>query len=687
MKRKLVASLMLALMVATSMPQVVWAQTTEVTAQKVNNTYQNTKVKAEELGKITVETYGTPSMQYALMVDGEVVVSGVHSVDGMTEETLYGIGSVSKMYTATAMMKLVEMGKVDLDAAVTTYIPEFKMADERYKDITVRMLLNHSSGLMGSTLEDAFLFEDNDTYAYDHLLEALKGQRLKADPGAFSVYCNDGFTLAELVIERVSDMTFTEFITTYIVEPLGLTSTRTPENQSNWSELANSYSSVYAGVLPKEAANVIGTGGVYATAQDLAKFGGIFTGETSILSDQSLEAMQTNEAAKGIWPEETDNIVDYGLGWDSVRLYPFNEYDIQALVKGGDTLNYHASLIVLPEQNMSVAVVSSGGSSTINQMVGTQILLSALVEKGEITSINPDKTFTAPTAAQLPQEMKKYEGLYVSMGQMMSASMDENGLLSLSVVGAEYLPAQTFQYTSEGVFMSADGSAKVSFVEESNGETYLYVEGYAVLPGLGEMASAYYNAQKVESSTLTESEKAAWEKRNGKMYYVINEKYTSASYQISIPAAGILMSENSPGYMAGYEITGPDTAQAVGQIPGLAGRDQMDITFYTKDGVEYLQLGSNLAISQDAVPNLYKGDSKCTIGSEGYGRWFEVGPELANKTMTVTVPSTGAFAVYDANGVCVNYTTVSKNPTVTLAEGSKVIFMGDAGSVFDIKMK
>lgn len=130
---------------------------------------------------------------------------------------LYGIGSSSKIYTTVAVMQLAEDGKLSLDAPVTRYLKDFKMADSRYKDITVRMLLNHSSGLMGSTLDSALLFDDSDPSSTDLLLERLASQRLKADPGAYSVYCNDGFTLAELVVEAVSGMDFMDYVDRYIL--------------------------------------------------------------------------------------------------------------------------------------------------------------------------------------------------------------------------------------------------------------------------------------------------------------------------------------------------------------------------------------------------------------------------------------------------------------------------------------
>ena len=153
---------------------------------------------------------GASAISYAVWEDGEITLSGHAGVYSKTEnraildDDLYGVGSVSKIYTTVAVMQLVEDGKINLDSPVTKYLPDFKMADERYKDITVRMLLNHSSGLMGTSNQNFMLFADDDRSAAEDLLERLSTQRLKAAPGAFSVYCNDGFTLAELVVEAVS---------------------------------------------------------------------------------------------------------------------------------------------------------------------------------------------------------------------------------------------------------------------------------------------------------------------------------------------------------------------------------------------------------------------------------------------------------------------------------------------------
>lgn len=296
---------------------------------------------AHEAAQYAMQYGGAVSVQYALWENGEVTLQGHDGVysktenRALTDDDLYGIGSISKTYTAAAMMKLVEQGKVDLDEPVTAYLPDFTMADPRYTQITVRMLLNHSSGLMGGTTNDAFLFGDqgNDD-APSRLLERLAGQTLQAEPGAYSVYSNDSFTLAQLVIERVSGMEYTAFLNQYLLEPLGLENTLTPMEEFDTSQLVKTYLGTDTRALPAENLTIVGTGGIYSTASDLAAFGGALCGE-GLLSQASLDEMASDQYLLGMWPEDSDgDAVAYSLGWDSVHMFPFSQNGIQALVKG-----------------------------------------------------------------------------------------------------------------------------------------------------------------------------------------------------------------------------------------------------------------------------------------------------------------------------------------------------------------
>ncbi|PFN81766.1 serine hydrolase, partial [Bacillus thuringiensis] len=179
MKNKLTGVLATALAVTMILPTGVKAfsesETTVVTGEEVAS--QELKKIAAEKAELLTKSYEANSVQYALIDNGKLILSGQagkNDLEGekpLTKDTQYGIGSVSKMYATAAVMKLVDEGKVDLDAPVVRYVPDFKMKDGRSKRITPRMLLNHSSGLQGSTLGNAFLFNDNDTYAHDTLLQ------------------------------------------------------------------------------------------------------------------------------------------------------------------------------------------------------------------------------------------------------------------------------------------------------------------------------------------------------------------------------------------------------------------------------------------------------------------------------------------------------------------------------------
>ncbi|MEQ6356475.1 serine hydrolase domain-containing protein [Lysinibacillus sp. M3] len=692
MKNKLSGALAATLALTMSLPSGVMAssssQTTVVASQEV--TSQELKKIAAEKAALLTKSYETTSVQYALIDNGKLILSGQTGKNDMkgkqplTKDTLYGIGSVSKMYAAAAVMKLVDEGKVDLDAPVVDYVPDFKMKDERYKRITPRMLLNHSSGLQGTGYGNTFLFKDNDTYAHDNLLRQLSNQHLKADPGAFSVYCNDGFTLAEIMVERVSGMSFTEFIHQRFTKPLKLNHTKTPQDKWEDDKRAGLYFPTYQGQLPTESVNVIGTGGISSTAEDMVRFSQLFMGQgKGILSDKAVKAMEQEEYKKGMWPGDGDNIFNYGLGWDSVKLYPFSEYGIKGLTKGGDTGLQHASLVVLPEQKMAVAVLSSGGSSATNQLMATEILLAALKEKGTIKDIKPNKSFGKPVKAKVPQDVAKKAGFYGNSFSHFNVEIKKNGELFLPSN-----PEEKYVYTANESFINEKGTSKLNFVTEKNGRTYLKESSFISMPGLGQVALTHYLAEKLEDNMLSKETTAAWAKREGVKFYLVNEKYSSAQYLAPMMlTTQINRNEGLEGYWAGRKITGPNSAAHQLQIPGMTGRDTTESLFYTEGGNEYMEMSGLLYVSETNVKPLdASNSSKVTLQANGHARWFTIPQAVAGKTMNVALPEKSAFAVYDENGVCVNFTVVSSDNKVKLPKDGTVVFAGVPNSEFEITL-
>ncbi|WP_427110337.1 serine hydrolase domain-containing protein [Lysinibacillus xylanilyticus] len=692
MKNKLSGVLAATLALTMSLPTGAMAfsnsQTTVVASQEAAS--QELKKIAAEKAALLTKSYETTSVQYALIDNGKLILSGqtgkndLKGKQPLTKDTLYGIGSISKMYTAAAVMKLVDEGKVDLDAPAVHYVPDFKMNDERYKSITPRMLLNHSSGLQGTMYSNTFLFKDNDTYGHDNLLRQLSNQHLKADPGAFSVYCSDGFSLAEIMVERVSGMSFTEFIHQRFTEPLKLNHTKTPLDKGEDVKQAGLYFPTYQGQLPAESVNAIATGGITSTAKDMVRFSQLFMGQgKGVLSEMAVKAMEQEEYKKGMWPGDGDNTFNYGLGWDSVKLYPFSEYGIKGLAKGGDTGLQHASLVVLPEQKMAVAVLSSGGSSTTNQLMATELLLAALKEKGTIKDIKPNKSFGKSVKAKMPQEVEKKAGFYGNSFSHFKIEITKNGELILPSN-----PEEKYVYTANGSFVNEKGTSKLNFVTEKNKRTYLRESTFMSLPGLGQEFATHYLAEKLEENVLSKETAAAWAKREGVKFYLVNEKYSSAQYLLPMMlTTQINRNEGLEGYWDGRKITGPNTAAHQLQIPVMAGRDTTESRFYIERGNEYMEMSGLLYVSGTNLKPLEASQSsKVKLQANGHARWYTIPQAVVGKTMTVALPPKSSFAVYDGEGVCVNFTVVSGNNKVKLPKNGTVVFAGEPNSQFAITL-
>ena len=633
-------------------------------------------------------TYGEAASISWAVWNGKIVEQGALAANGGAAVTdgVYCIGSVSKMYTTAAVMRLAQDGKLDLDKPVTTYLPDFKMADERYKDITVRMLLNHSSGLMGSSMGSGLLFDDSSTQATDQLLERLAGQRLKADPGAYSVYCNDGFTLAELVAEAVSGQELMDYVKTTFLNPAGLTHTYAPGDE--FGGQAPIYHAGDDRPLPMDCLGVVGTGGIYATAEDLAVFGGWLAGPGE-LNEASLKAMAQPEYQKGLWPDEdAPDALAFGLGWDSVEWFPFHQNGITALVKGGDTQYYHAALVVLPEHNMTAAVLSSGGVSTYNEMAASQMLIAALREKG----VTVDETAPAlPEAkpAAMPEELLENAGYY---GSLLPYKVDltKDGTLTMGYLGME-VPPQTFTYHDDGSFRDQTGAALLKFVKESNGQTYLYQRAFSQLPGLGGLGTSNYAAVKLPENPVSPELQAQWDAFvNNTSLLPVNERYSSQVYlAISGAPTTETVTETAPGYEGALKIAGENRLEYVVQIPGNVGRDGSDTELRRDEKGVLWAYSSNgtVCMEESAVPGLSTGKgnrARCTIQPNGYARWYSVEDNAAGKTMTVQLPENAGFWVYDGDMKLTASSVLWDDRSAELPEDGLLVFAGDPGAVFQL---
>jgi len=181
----------------------------------------------QDVAAALAEELRVPGVAVGLLHDGQEHYGyhGVTSVDNplpVDERTLFLCGSTTKTFTATAIMRLVEQGLVDLDATVRTYLPEFRVADEEAADsVTVLQILNHTAGWDGDFFKNTGDGDD----ALTRYIEAMADLRQLSPPGEVVSYNNVSFGVAGRVIERVTAMTYEAALRTLVLEPLGLKDT------------------------------------------------------------------------------------------------------------------------------------------------------------------------------------------------------------------------------------------------------------------------------------------------------------------------------------------------------------------------------------------------------------------------------------------------------------------------------
>ncbi|MCL2007591.1 MAG: beta-lactamase family protein [Treponema sp.] len=642
------------------------------------------------MAETALVTFGSTSIQYTLMHGENIILSGTKGVYDRSENsvpdrnTMYGIGSVSKLFVTAAGMLLADKGILDIDRPIIYYLPDFKMADRRYVKIASKHLMNHSSGIYGTHFRNSLLFEDSDTYAHDSLLNNLESCSLKYDPGSFSEYCNDGFSLLEILVERLSGMRYNEFLKKFFFTPLDMKSTKTPLDNFDRTLLARACLSVYDGTLPYETTNIIGTGGLYSTTEDLCKFGKALSGG-EILSKVTAGAMGENEYQKGIWPEDEENesIYAYGLGWDNVHLPPFNKYGIKALFKDGNTIQYHSSLVCIPEYDMTAAVISAGNRAIYHTSFASTLSLEVLKELKIIKKIIPEKAFSIPIKTEIPDEITSFSGFYAENGKIININI-KNGEFILPTLLPEHVPEQKYIYSGKGIFNSLDGKVSVHFVKVNRDLAFMQANIAISFNEIGNIIWKCFKFQRLAENKIDNESAAvriAWENRKNAKYLILDEKFSSQRYlSLKSPTTIDLQVNLQIGYaFGGCRIINENFAKNE-----LYFRDATDLRFFKKNGIEYLHAKGNAFIRYDCIPSFDITKKDIIILDDGYVRYFRIQTLDEGVTIHVNHPKGSALAVYDGNFEMKNLTTISKNKNCLIVKGDLIAFIGSPGDKFEI---
>ena len=324
-----------------------------------------------------LERYSIPGMGLGVWHDGEehTIASGMANLRAgieATPDTLFLIGSITKVFTTSLVMQLVEQDKVELDAPVLRYIPELRLSDdEATETVTVRDLLTHTSGISGDYFPDCGRGDD----AVEMCVETLPDVPMLHRPGEMFSYCNIGFIIAGRLIERITGDTWDTVLRARLLDPLGLDTFSTlPEQVLLHRAGVGHMPDPETGELrPGQMWPEVRSGGPagftpYATVTDLLRFsqlhlnGGITPAGERLLSSESVTAMQAQHVESN--PSGAYDGDGWGMGWARHR-YSNNEPVI------GHNGGAAAVLRVLPDRNLAIASLTN---APMGMLVGLRII-------------------------------------------------------------------------------------------------------------------------------------------------------------------------------------------------------------------------------------------------------------------------------------------------------------------------
>ncbi|MEA4898032.1 MAG: serine hydrolase domain-containing protein [Christensenellaceae bacterium] len=617
-------------------------------------------------------TSGATGSATVAVMDGGITVYaegfGMADREGgvpVDKDTLFNMGSVSKVYVATAIMLLVDDGAVSLDAPAADYLPEFTMADARYKDITVRMLLNHTSGLPGTLGPSGFGYRYNEDF-YEDVLDALAQSHLKHRPGALNPYCNDGFTLAEMIVAKVSGMSYLDFLGQRIFKPLGLKYTGIGVGERPEKDMTVARAYTPAGVvLPPEVLSLLGTGGLSATAEDICRFVDSFApGGRHILSDASLAEMNAVQPAE-LGAKLPGYLSTYGLGWDFAALPDLNNAGFHVLGKSGGTFQYNSMTFIVPEERIAVAVILTGGDamSLAYKLLKTYMAGKGLMENAPAPIAPPPKT------EPVPPELKAYEGYYIGSDGLLRVGIDAaaNTLTVYHVAGSEESPAFSSAY-GDGCFHGPGRKHRFAAVD---GRRYLLAH-HALLGGEVIFAEMI-EPSKAPQTLGVDVEGRMWLRRNAKAYEEPSPVFLLHSGGISgLP--GFVYFDDSV-----MRITGPTTAG----FSVANRRDLYELTLSEQNGVIWARLSDLLYSDADAAPTLKGGAAELTIGDAGYDEWLKVD---ADAVLSFEKPDQGRILVVRADGAFI-YDSITDSGEVFVPADCFVAAAGEPGDIFTVRAR
>lgn len=378
------------------------------------------------------------------------------------------IGSVTKVFTAVAVLQLYEQGKVDIDKPVSDYIPDFKIK-QRFSDsgpITIRAVLTHHAGLPS----DCYLHKfSKNSHNFNEVLPYLNSQYTTYPVGKIWAYSNLGYALLGILVERVSGLTYREYVEKHIFEPLKMNKSGFFDNYSQQSKIAVAYDNsgkqqLEYPILDQPA------GSIFSTVNNMMLFCRSFIDDKQVL-------LKSGTIDKMFELQNRDNLLD--MDHRSAICFNFKNkaYEIGRIYEhGGATMFHRAQIVIAPDAGLAAVLLSDSPNGKDNAW---KLDEHFMVEYCKQNGIQPDRKLNPEKKMQFTpissKNMKSYAGSYAMPGMVCNFDW-QNEHLSPTINGENFylvqedsnsfVPAKRFM----GIMFK---SKKMHFLlEEINGEKH-----------------------------------------------------------------------------------------------------------------------------------------------------------------------------------------------------------------------
>lgn len=343
---------------------------TTAPAQTVDTIDPALKAKIDRLAEEVIELRGIPSASVAVVQGGKLAYTHAYGLAHLaprvpaTPDMRYSIGSVSKQFTAAAILLLQEQGKLSLDDSVGKYVPGLTRGD----DVTIRQILSHTSGYQDYWPEDYLMTPMMKPATAQYILDTWAKKPLDFEPGTKWQYSNTNYVIAGLIVEKVSGQKLMDFLGEHIFHPLGMQSVWNSDEAKLTSTDATAY--IRAALGPRRAAPKEGRGWMFAagelamTPHDLALWDESLMAR-SILKPESYKQMFTEVKLKD------GKGTEYGLG---VEVKDRDGH--RSIEHSGEVTGFVSDNEVLIDDGVAVVVLTNhmaGGAGQIAQLVAAAV--------------------------------------------------------------------------------------------------------------------------------------------------------------------------------------------------------------------------------------------------------------------------------------------------------------------------